>query len=64
MPILREHFRLSELDPSSKRKKLPLAKIAAIGPTTATHLREKLSLNVAAVAEKPGPEPLASAIFG
>lgn len=41
---------------------LPRARFAAIGPTTASHLRENLSLRVSAVASKPKPEELAKAI--
>ena len=37
-------------------------KIASIGPTTATFLREGLELQVDAVASKPTPEELISAI--
>ena len=38
------------------------AKLAAIGLTTATHLREHLRLDVSVVAAKPSAEELAKAI--
>ncbi|KAL5478717.1 HEM4 [Sanghuangporus weigelae] len=41
---------------------LPTARFAAIGPTTATHLREVCKVEVAAVAAKPNAEELAAAI--
>ncbi|KLO10585.1 tetrapyrrole biosynthesis, uroporphyrinogen III synthase [Schizopora paradoxa] len=68
MPALREQFRLESTSapdsPTStkSKKKIPAAKIAAIGPTTASHLKDTLSLHVDAVAAKPTPAELASAI--
>ena len=62
MPILREHFRFVEKEKHPKKKKAPVVKVAAIGPTTASHLKEKLSLNVVAVAASPGPAELVVAI--
>ncbi|KAL5525024.1 HEM4 [Sanghuangporus sanghuang] len=41
---------------------LPTVRFAAIGPTTATHLREVCKVEVAAVAAKPNAEALAAAI--
>lgn len=40
----------------------PKARLAAIGPTTAAHLRDVLKLEVAAVASKPTPEAFAKAV--
>jgi len=66
LPALREHFRFespAESPSSTKsKKKLPTARIAAIGPTTASHLKDALSLSVDAVAAKPTPAELATAI--
>lgn len=68
MPALREHFRVESTStpesPSStkSKKKFPVARIAAIGPTTASHLKDALSLHVDAVAAKPTPTELATAI--
>lgn len=45
-----------------KNKGPPVARLAAIGPTTAAHLREVLKLDVAAEARKPNPEALVEAI--
>ncbi|KAI5119288.1 hypothetical protein M0805_008067 [Coniferiporia weirii] len=65
LPFLREHFTLpgdTQQQKKKTKKGLPVAKIAAIGPTTAGHLRDVLKLEVAAVAAKPVPEELAAAI--
>lgn len=62
LPILQKYFLLPGSSKSNQKKGLPTVKIAAIGPTTAAHLREQLSIEVAAVAEKPNAQSLASAI--
>ncbi|KAI8992799.1 tetrapyrrole biosynthesis uroporphyrinogen III synthase [Trametes punicea] len=60
-PTLAKHFNLSASEKSlaSLRRR---ARIAAIGPTTSTFLREELGIDVAVVAEKPTPEALAEGI--
>ncbi|TDL27017.1 tetrapyrrole biosynthesis uroporphyrinogen III synthase [Rickenella mellea] len=62
VPILRTAFRLSVSD-GSPDSSLRDAKIAAIGPTTASYLRNKLSLDVAVVSAKPEPVELVKAVF-
>lgn len=64
LPSLREHFVLPVIGTQQtvKKKGPPAARIAAIGPTTATYLTDVLSLKVDAVAQKPGPADLATAI--
>lgn len=62
VPVLRETFSLPEHNASSDRPHKPPAKLAAIGPTTADHLRGTLSLQVDVVSAKPGPSDLAKAI--
>ncbi|KAJ7650377.1 tetrapyrrole biosynthesis, uroporphyrinogen III synthase [Roridomyces roridus] len=52
LPHLRRHFDLSS----------PIVRIASIGPTTAAFLKEKLDMEVHAVAEKPTPECLLQAM--
>ncbi|EDR09617.1 uncharacterized protein LACBIDRAFT_318859 [Laccaria bicolor S238N-H82] len=56
-PILRRHFDFSLSEKTGRKMK-----IASIGPTTATFLREVLELQVDAVASKPTPEELVSSI--
>ncbi|KDQ23769.1 hypothetical protein PLEOSDRAFT_1079082 [Pleurotus ostreatus PC15] len=62
-PVLNLHFNFadSEEDPSQKRRQ---ARVAAIGPTTRDFLRDTLKLHVHAVASKPTPDGLVSAIKG
>lgn len=62
VPMLRNVFRLSAKD-DSPGSALREAKIAAIGPTTASYLRNKLSLDVAVVSVKPDPVELAKVVF-
>ncbi|KAJ6544758.1 tetrapyrrole biosynthesis, uroporphyrinogen III synthase [Mycena vulgaris] len=59
-PFLRHHFDLRSTD-STSLKQLP-TRIASIGPTTSTFLRDKLNLWVDAEALKPTPEELLRAI--
>ncbi|PSR78948.1 hypothetical protein PHLCEN_2v7252 [Hermanssonia centrifuga] len=56
-PILRRHFTIPEVDspPTATR-------IAAIGPTTSTFLRDKLRMRVDVLSRKPLPEALADGI--
>ncbi|KAI3612634.1 uroporphyrinogen-iii synthase [Moniliophthora roreri] len=63
LPFLQEHFELPE-ETSNKScdGSKPAARVAAIGPTTDTYLRETLHLRVDAMAAKPTPEDLVSAI--
>ena len=77
LPFLRQHFTLPDGGAPSppqaqpKRKAstgkkgapaLPTAKIAVIGPTTASHVRDTLKLEVTAIATQPSPEALANAV--
>ncbi|OSD03820.1 tetrapyrrole biosynthesis uroporphyrinogen III synthase [Trametes coccinea BRFM310] len=60
-PTIDKYFDSPRTDgpsPSAKRR----ARIAAIGPTTSTFLREELDMEVAVVAEKPTPESLSEGI--
>ncbi|KAJ7727316.1 tetrapyrrole biosynthesis, uroporphyrinogen III synthase [Mycena maculata] len=59
-PFLRDHFDLRSLEPTSSTRH-PV-RIASIGPTTSTFLRDKLNLWVDAVALKPTPEDLIEVI--
>ncbi|KAJ7659943.1 tetrapyrrole biosynthesis, uroporphyrinogen III synthase [Mycena rosella] len=59
-PFLRHHFDLGAMDPTASTR-LP-ARIASIGPTTSTFLRDKLNLRVDAEAVKPKPDELLRAI--
>ncbi|KAF9502103.1 tetrapyrrole biosynthesis, uroporphyrinogen III synthase [Pleurotus eryngii] len=60
-PALNLHFDIAggKEDPSQKRRQ---ACVAAIGPTTHDFLRDTLKLHVHAVASKPTPDDLVSAI--
>ncbi|KAF4568431.1 hypothetical protein EYR40_010161 [Pleurotus pulmonarius] len=60
-PALNLHFNFtgSKDDPPQKRRQ---ARVAAIGPTTRDFLRDSLKLHVHAVASKPTPDDLVSAI--
>lgn len=53
-PVLREVFCLGEDEPTFK--------VAAIGPTTASFLRERLKMRVDVVSPRPTPDALCSAI--
>ncbi|KAL7278482.1 hypothetical protein ACG7TL_007481 [Trametes sanguinea] len=60
-PTIDKYFdspRTDGMSPFAKRR----ARIAAIGPTTSTFLREELGMEVAVVAEKPTPESLSEGI--
>ncbi|KAI9061860.1 tetrapyrrole biosynthesis uroporphyrinogen III synthase [Trametes sanguinea] len=60
-PTIDKYFdspRTSGSSSSAKRR----ARIAAIGPTTSTFLREELGMEVTVVAEKPTPEALSEGI--
>ncbi|KAJ7475764.1 tetrapyrrole biosynthesis, uroporphyrinogen III synthase [Mycena latifolia] len=59
-PFLRHHFDLRPMDPTFSPR-LP-ARIASIGPTTSTFLRDTLRLQVDAEALKPAPDELLRAI--
>ncbi|KAL0952797.1 hypothetical protein HGRIS_007022 [Hohenbuehelia grisea] len=64
-PVLRRHFILpstSEAWSQSPSVRLQ-ARLAAIGPTTSSHLRDSLGLEVHVTASKPTAEDLVSAIF-
>lgn len=56
-PILKEHFQIPNIDDKSSS-----TKVAAIGPTTSTFLRDELCIRVDVLSPKPNPESLASAI--
>ena len=63
LPILQEHFVFS---PAGGRDDHDgrFCSVAAIGPTTMTHVEEKCGVRVHAVAEKPSPEALGKALLG
>ncbi|KAF9264121.1 tetrapyrrole biosynthesis, uroporphyrinogen III synthase [Marasmius fiardii PR-910] len=62
LPFIEEYFELPGKT-SAARSSKPLVKVASIGPTTDKYLRETLNLHVAAMASKPTPEDLVSAII-
>lgn len=63
-PILRKHFLLEDLQskttptPSDLRR----TKVAAIGPTTNSFLRDDLHIRIHAMAAKPTPDDIVSVI--
>jgi len=62
-PVLRDYFSLPSSSSSPPTTlAAPTPRIAAIGPTSASHLREQLSLRVAVVSPKPNADALAGAI--
>ena len=63
IPHLRNHFELASANGNSSASKRPVARIAAIGPTTANHLKDKLQLKVDVIAEKPKPQSLSKVII-
>ncbi|KAI6009784.1 tetrapyrrole biosynthesis, uroporphyrinogen III synthase [Pisolithus microcarpus] len=68
-PTLRDHFFFRRLVDTGGVDELghgrkEIAKVAAIGPTTASSLRDELGLRVDVVAPKPTTAELASAIVG
>jgi uroporphyrinogen-III synthase len=64
-PILRKHFLIQELQSKTTiptLSDLRRTKVAAIGPTTDSFLRDDLHLHVHAVAPKPVPDEIVSVI--
>ncbi|KAJ7931433.1 tetrapyrrole biosynthesis, uroporphyrinogen III synthase, partial [Mycena leptocephala] len=61
-PFLRRHFDLRSADASTPSLPQRAARIASIGPTTSTFLRDKLNVSVDAVAFKPTPDDLLHSI--
>ncbi|KAF5384036.1 hypothetical protein D9757_006965 [Collybiopsis confluens] len=62
-PHLQEHFRFRSADSGvSGSDHSPLARVAAIGPTTASFLQDNLRIEVDAVADKPNSDALVEAI--
>ncbi|KAI0655687.1 tetrapyrrole biosynthesis uroporphyrinogen III synthase [Cubamyces menziesii] len=59
-PTIEKHFDLPTAESASPKDRR--ARIACIGPTTATFLRNELHIEVAVVAEKPTPEALGEGI--
>lgn len=59
LPALRAYFSLAMPEESSPLRR---ARIAAIGPTTASYLREEANLRVDAVAEAPNADSLVVAV--
>ncbi|KAH9996171.1 tetrapyrrole biosynthesis, uroporphyrinogen III synthase, partial [Russula compacta] len=65
LPALRAHFSLAmpeESSPLRREPRLRRARIAAIGPTTASYLREEARLSVDAVAEAPNADSVVAAV--
>jgi len=62
LPILREHLAFSPVDGEGDQDGR-FCRVAAIGQTTLTHVREKCGVKVHAVAEKPSPEALGKALL-
>ncbi|KAF9648114.1 tetrapyrrole biosynthesis, uroporphyrinogen III synthase [Thelephora ganbajun] len=63
LPILREHLAFSPVDESGDDQYGQFCKVAAIGPTTVTHVKGKCGVKVHAVAEKPSPKALGEALL-
>jgi len=67
MPILRNHFALPAANPSiedcSRLSEYHHVKVAAIGPTTESFLRQTLKLSVAVTARNPKPDDLADGVL-
>ncbi|KAJ3830187.1 tetrapyrrole biosynthesis, uroporphyrinogen III synthase [Lentinula raphanica] len=62
-PYLRTHFCFrTSSDPNLSSDDRPLVRTAAIGPTTASFLRDTLHLHVDTISAKPNPEALVEAI--
>ncbi|KAJ3986976.1 tetrapyrrole biosynthesis uroporphyrinogen III synthase [Lentinula detonsa] len=62
-PYLQMHFRFRTIDTSQlSTDDRSLVRIAAIGPTTASFLRDNLHLHVDAMPSKPNPESLSKVI--
>ncbi|KAF4612287.1 hypothetical protein D9613_003655 [Agrocybe pediades] len=69
-PTLQNHFtfakdtgkEMTRSDTNSPENTLPIAKVAAIGPTTDTYLRGELHLLVDVMAQKPTPEDVVKEI--
>ncbi|KAF8647567.1 hypothetical protein AX16_006624 [Volvariella volvacea WC 439] len=59
MPILEKHFTFAHHDQLTS---LPQPRIASIGPTTSSFLRDALKLHVEVTARKPSPDDLLAAI--
>lgn len=62
LPVLREHLAFSPVG-GEDDKGGRVCKVAAIGPTTVTHVEEKCGVKVHAVAGRPSPEALGEALF-
>ena len=62
LPILREHFAFSPVN-GEDGQETRFCRVAAIGPTTGTHIEEKCGVRVHAVAGKPRPEALGEALL-
>lgn len=62
LPILREHFAFSPAKGEDDQD-TRFCRVAAIGPTTVTHIEEKCGTRVDAVAGKPTPEALGEALL-
>ena len=63
LPILREHFAFSPVN-GEEDQETRFCRVAAIGPTTETHVEEKCGVKVHAVARKPTPEALGEVLLG
>jgi uroporphyrinogen-III synthase len=64
-PILRKHFLIEDLQSKTTTPTLSdlrRTKVAAIGPTTDSFLRDELHLHIHAVAPKPTPDEIVSVI--
>lgn len=57
LPILQEHLAFPPVNGGDDRD-ARFCSVAAIGPTTMTHVEEKCGVKVCAVAKKPSPEAL------
>ena len=62
LQILREHFDFPPVD-GGHDQDTRFCRVAAIGPTTVTHVEEKCGVRVHAVARKPTPEALGEGLL-
>jgi uroporphyrinogen-III synthase len=62
IPVLGNTFRLPAFSSSKDDQESAAVQFGAIGPTTATFLREQLHFRVDVVSPKPNAEDLAAAI--
>ena len=63
LPVLRGHLAFPPTISGEDGQKSRFCNVAAIGPTTSTHVEEVCGVKVCAVAKKPTPEALGEALL-